>query len=304
MEQSSMTARISAFSRAFHYENNNEKIFADKLAKKLLSDGEYDQIAESMVKGISFFNPRFKGTEEEALRWIVDNQLSPTPIGRAAFAEKALENAVRIGAKQYLILAAGYDSFAYRRPQWASNIKVFEIDHPITAKDKRRRLETAGIELPNNLYFVDADFNEDNWIKALTACRYFDQNEISFCSILGLSYYLSKQSFHGLVHMIASVVPKGSSIVFDYQDENTFTDRAGERTKKQLMLAGEAKEKILSGYSYAEIENMLTHSAFLIYEHLSPVEITEQIFDQYNSVNKNNKITAFDNINYCLAVRQ
>ncbi len=304
MEQRSMTALISAFSRAFHNENNVEKVFADTIAKRLLGEEDYRQIAFNMSKGIGFFNPGFKGDEQEALRWIVDNQLSPTPIGRAAFTEKTLENAVTIGAKQYLIFAAGYDSFAYRQPDWASGIKIFEIDHPFTSKDKKQRLKAAGIELPDNLCFTEADFNNDDWINNLTACTDFNRCEISFCSLLGISYYLSKKSFDRLIKIIATIVPKGSSIVFDYQDEYTFTELAGERTKKQLMLAGSAKEQMLSGYSYDEIEKLLCECNFLIYEHLNPNEITKQFFGKYNSGNRDNKITAFDNVNYCLAVKQ
>ncbi len=99
-KQKSMTVLVSVFARAYHAENNTERIFNDSVAKQLLSEEEYNQIANSMSQGINYFNPSFKGDRQEALRWIVDNQLSPSPLGRSAFAEKALENAVRIGTKQ------------------------------------------------------------------------------------------------------------------------------------------------------------------------------------------------------------
>ena len=62
-----------------------------------------------------FVYPSLLGEDQlpdEALRWIVEHQLAPTPLARASFAETALENAVRLGARQYLILGAGYDTFA------------------------------------------------------------------------------------------------------------------------------------------------------------------------------------------------
>ncbi len=148
MEKQSMTALVSAFSRAYHSENNRHKIFDDSIARLLLSEEEYDQIGKSMSAGISFFNPGFEGKSGEALRFIVDNQLSPSPLGRAAFAEKALGNAVRIGARQYLIFAAGYDTFAYRQPKWAEKIQIFEIDHPLTADDKQNRRPRVRSLLP------------------------------------------------------------------------------------------------------------------------------------------------------------
>lgn len=103
MEQKSLTALISAFSRAYHALNNEVTIFNDSLARDLLTDEEFNQIAKNMSNGIGFFNPSFVGEPEQALRWVVDNQLSPSPLGRAAFAEKSLEWAVRTGTEQYLI---------------------------------------------------------------------------------------------------------------------------------------------------------------------------------------------------------
>ena len=77
MEQKSLTALISAFSRAYHALNNEVTIFNDSLARDLLTDEEFNQIAKNMSNGIGFFNPSFVGEPEQALRWVVDNQLSP-----------------------------------------------------------------------------------------------------------------------------------------------------------------------------------------------------------------------------------
>lgn len=304
MEQKSMTALVSAFSRAYHSVQNKEKVFDDYLAKDILSQNEYEQIASNMSKGINFFNPSFEGTQDEALRWIVDNQLSPSPLGRAAFAEKSLENAVRIGATQYLIFAAGFDTFAYRQPDWASKVQIFELDHPAMSADKQRRIQTIIAEKPTNLHFIPADFTEGAWEHNLIACPEFQQDQISFCSLLGISYYLSKQNFAKMISTISGIVPKGSSIVFDYPDEDNYTPKAGERAKKQAAMAGAANEKMLASYFYPELEKLLADSSFLIYEHLIPDEITEQYFKKYNESNSQHPITAFDNVNYCLAVKK
>lgn len=308
MVQKSMTALISAFSRAYHCvinsENNNEKVFDDYLAKDILTKEEYQEIADNMSRGISYFNPDFKGTQEEALRWIVDNQLSPSPLGRAAFAERALETAVRIGARQYLIFAAGYDSFAYRQPDWAKGIRIFELDQPVTGEDKQRRIQVLMPEKPSNLYYIPADFTEGGWDKRLMASPAFNKNRISFCSMLGISYYLSRQNFVQMLDTVSGLVPKGSSIVFDYPDEATYTPNAGARVKRQLAMAGAASESMLSAYSYEEMEKLLSQSNFLIYEHLTPAEITRQYFSKYNKANPEHAITAFDNVNYCLAVKE
>ncbi len=249
MEQKSMTALVCAFARAYHADNNKVKIFDDSVARLLLSNDEYTHICLSVAKGIGFLNPSFSGNEDEALRWIVDNQLSPSPLGRAAFAEKALETAVTIGARQYLIMGAGYDTFAYRQPHFGEKLQIFELDHPATAEDKQIRLHNAGIKIPKNIHFVEADFTEENWCKALMETTEFESGKISFCSILGLTYYLSKQAFERLTFTLSSFLSEGSSIIFDYPDESSLTDKAGERAKKQVMLAGAANEKMLASYS-------------------------------------------------------
>lgn len=99
-------------------------------------------------------------------------------------------------------------------------------------------------------------------------------------------------------------IPKGSSIIFDYPDEDTYTSKVRERTKKQIAKAGAANEKILASYSYSELEKLLANSNFLICEHLTPDEITEKYFRKYNQSNPEYSITAFDNVNYCLAVKK
>lgn len=304
MEQRSMTALISMFARWYHATYNDVKVFDDTCAGSFLSEAEKKAIAENMRKGIGFFNPTFQGSEDDALRWIVDNQLSPTPLGRAAFCEEHLQRAVRIGAKQYLILGAGYDSFAYRQPAWASGLHIFEIDHPATARDKMDRLVTASIRAPKNTLYVCGDFNDDLWHEALSGQQKFSRQAVSFCSMLGISYYLAKDRFEQLIQALSTIIPHGSSVVFDYPDQDSYTEKAGERAKKQAMLASGAKEAMLASYSYPETESMLSKYGFLIYEHLTPEIITKQYFDRYNTMNPTHAISAFDNVNYCLAVKQ
>lgn len=304
MEQRSMTALISTFARWFHSQYHGAKVFDDTKASVFLTADEKTAIAERMMKGIAFFNPTFKGTSEEALRWIVDNQLSPSPLGRAAFAEWHLQNAVRLGAKQYLIFAAGYDSFAYRQPEWATSIEIFEIDYPTTAQDKMERLQSAGILVSENVHYASVDFNQNNWAQALLSNVAFKKEVLSFCSLLGISYYLSAERFEQMIRILSEILPAKSSIVFDYPDQDTYTAKAGERTKKQTMLAAGANEAMHASYHYADMEKLLEKHGFLVYEHLEPREITKQWFSQYNRNNPEHIIMAFDNVNYCLAVKQ
>lgn len=90
--ESSITSLISAFSRAFHSQNDSPIIFDDFVAKELISQEEFTNISRNMIQGIQFFNKEiaetFHNKPEEILKWITQVQLSPTPLARAAYCEK------------------------------------------------------------------------------------------------------------------------------------------------------------------------------------------------------------------------
>ena len=150
---------------------------------------------------------------------------------------------------------------------------------------------------------MTADFTENYWQSIIIQNRMFNPNTISFCSLLGVVYYLSKQTFQNLLSSLSGILAKGSTIVFDYPDEDSYTPKAGVRAQKQAMLANVANESMLASYSYNDMEKLLFSNGFLIYEHLTPQDMTAQYFKKYNLVNPSHPIAAFDNVNYCLAVK-
>lgn len=300
MEQKISTSIVSAFARAYHSKNSSIKVFDDSIAYDLIGKEEYDLISENMSKGIQFFNPKFIGSDTEALRWIVDHQLAPTPLGRAAYCERMLENAVNTGASQYLILASGMDSFSYRQPDFAKALKIFELDLPLTHVDKQLRVKKAKLGEVNNLTRINVDFTKVDWGLTLAEHVNFSSTEISFCSLLGISYYLEFSDFERMISTISQLTSDGTTIVFDYPEENNPTDQS----IKQNLLAKEVGEKMIGNYTYSTIEKMLERNGFSIYEHLDPDQITHQIFNYYNFAHPDSPITAFHNVNYCLAVKK
>ena len=290
-----MTALVSCFARYYHYKNNKYKIFNDSISEKILNVDEINSISINMTNGIKFFNPKFVGTNEEALRWIVDNQLSPSVLGRSAFCEKSLFNAIKIGCEQYLIFASGYDTFAYRNN--IDSLNVFEIDKSYMIEDKIRRLKNSNINY-SNVNFIKCDFTSENWIKSIIESKYM-KNKISFSSLLGISYYLTQKEFSNMIKHISSIVCSGSSIVFDYP-----TYEESSETKINQKLASKANEEMKSKYTYKDLEKILEDNSFLIYEHLDYKEMTNNYFENYNILNPNNKIIAPKGVNYCLAVKK
>lgn len=297
MQTTSMTALVSAFVRAYHSTRDGGEVFDDPLARSLLTGEEYEGISSQMAGGVEFFQPGFRGTGEEALEFIVRRHLAPSPLGRAAFAEAALANAAALGAEQYLIFGAGYDTFAYRQPAWAEKLTIFEVDRPAALEEKRERLDRAGLTPPDNVCFVGADLAGADWGRALEEHPSFSRKKISFCSLLGLVYYLSSTEFSALLDTLRELLPRGSALAFDYP-------AAGDAPSRQALLAGAAGEAMRADYDPMALEKLLAGHGFLAYEHLTPAGITRRFFDGWNRAHPERPMEAQGGVNYCLAVRQ
>ena len=90
---------------------------------------------------------------------------------RSRYAEDCLADAFQCGTRQYVILGAGLDTFAYRQPGWARTLRIFEVDRPATQAWKRSRLNEAGIALPSNLAFAEVDFDRVSLTEGLSSAH-------------------------------------------------------------------------------------------------------------------------------------
>ena len=288
-----ITAKVSCFARAYHARNNTKHIFADTAAGLLLGE-EYDRIAQSMTQGIGFFLPGFKGTPEEGLRLIVDRQLSPSVLGRSAYCERMLENEARFGCRQIVVFASGYDTFAVRSGN--ASLSVYELDLPEVLTDKKQRLENAG--LTSRAIYVPCDLSDGSWKDQLINSGYRCDHK-SFSSLLGISYYLSKNEFKSLLTAWNSMTCEGSAICFDYQSREDCPETATNQA-----LAQGAGEQMKAQYDAKEMEALLEECGFLTYEHLDHAEMTDQYFSDYNQRNPGHSMKAPVGVCYILAVRE
>jgi methyltransferase (TIGR00027 family) len=133
---------------------------------------------------------------------------------RSRYTEDELGAAVKQGLRQYVILGAGLDTFAYRNPYQPDQLCVFEVDHPATQEWKRVRLEEAGIVIPGSVTFVPVDFETRALADGLGTAN-FDPNEPAFFSWLGVVQYLTKDAVLSTLRFIAGL-KKGTCVVFDY----------------------------------------------------------------------------------------
>ena len=287
MEQN-MTALVSLFARAYHQKNKDIKIFDDLLSTKLITEKEYEMIGLNMSQGISFFNPTFKGSKEEALKWIVDHQLSPSVLVRSAFCKEAIEEMKEKGCQQYLDFASGYDSFAY---YYQNQMHVFEIDKKEVIEDKRQRCKDVDIE---NIQFLSIDLSQENWINTLLQGDY-QEDQLSISSMLGLSYYLTKDEFKKMIKQLSKYLLKGSRLVFDYP-----SIQESKETKINEMLAKEADESMKAKYSFAELKEILNQCHLTIIQHENHQTVTEKYISNYNVYYKDDPIKAPEGVCYCV----
>ena len=135
---------------------------------------------------------------------------------RLRYAEERLDDAIDDGVDQYVILGAGFDTFALRRVDVTDRLHIFELDHPATQSAKRARLRRLGLVPPPNLAFVPVDFEVDALHAALAEAG-FDATRPAFFSWLGVTYYLTMGAIRETLDRIAAGAAPGSLLLLDYK---------------------------------------------------------------------------------------
>src|ERR1017187_1145531 len=137
-QTASKTALATAYIRAAHQLLDTQPLLlSDPVALRLLGPKAADTIRESLS--------RHQSPEGKALRAHV--------VLRSRFTEDRLEKAVARGVTRYILIGAGFDTFALRQPSWARALKIVELDHPATQSAKRDRIAKEGLLEPTNLVF-------------------------------------------------------------------------------------------------------------------------------------------------------
>jgi methyltransferase (TIGR00027 family) len=131
---------------------------------------------------------------------------------RSRYVEDKLAEAVQQGVRQYVVLGAGLDTFAYRNR--FPSLRVFEVDFPATQEWKKQMLARALIAVPAGLTFVPLDFEHHTLAEGLRDAG-FNIREPAFFGWLGVIPYLTQQAFRATLDAIGQL-PAGSGVGFDY----------------------------------------------------------------------------------------
>ena len=258
--RASSTAERAALLRAAHQLLDQPTILDDPVVQRLIGPEQQATLAAN--------RPEF---ERPVLR-----PLRASIAIRSRYAEDRLGDAVRRGVRQYVILGAGLDSFAYRNPHPAADLRIYEVDHPDTQARKRQRLGAAGIACPASLTFVPADFERQTLADAMQRGG-FDPCQPAFVSWLGVIVYLARDVVLGTLGYAASLAP-GSEIVFDYLPPPA---RLAERTRAAVAAlaqrAAAAGEPWVTYFEPGALAAELAQLGFAQVEDFGP----EAAFDRY-----------------------
>src|SRR6185312_12802094 len=141
-------------------------------------------------------------------------RLRASVVARARFIEDLIIEQSKQGITQYVILGAGLDTFAQRRPDIASTLQVYEIDQPNTQTWKQQRLIELGFGIPEWLHFVSVNFETSSWWEQLLKTE-FDITKQTVVSCTGVSLYLTKDAIISTLKQIATLAP-GSTLAMTF----------------------------------------------------------------------------------------
>ena len=258
--QPSSTAERAALLRAAHQLLDHPQILRDPIVLRLIGAEREGALRANL-----------QAFERPDLR-----RLRASMAVRSRFAEDNLDAAVRRGVRQYVILGAGLDTFAYRNPHPATVLRVYEVDHPDTQSGKLRRLREAGIDLPCSLTFVPVDFERQTLAEAMDGSG-LDGAQPVFVSWLGVTMYLTREAVMRTLAWVAALAA-GSEIVFEYMPAPHLLPEVSRAAVSALAeRAAAAGEPWRAFFDPAELHGALARLGFDPVEDFGP----EQAFERY-----------------------
>jgi methyltransferase (TIGR00027 family) len=199
-------------------------------------------------------------------------------VARARFIEDLVAERAGHGVAQYVLLGAGLDTFAERRPDVAARLRVFEVDQPATQAWKRRRLIELGYGIPDWLRLVPVDFEAGgSWWDALAAAG-FDPGRPAVVASTGVSMYLTKDANEATLRQLASLAP-GSAVAMTFLLPVELLD---ERDRPGLRIAENGARAsgtpFISFYAPGELVALALAAGFTDARHVPGAMLNERYF--------------------------
>jgi len=198
-------------------------------------------------------------------------------VARARFIEDLVIEQADHGVGQYVLLGAGLDTFAQRRPEIASRITVFEVDQAGPQAWKRQRLVELGFGIPEWLRLVPVDFETTSWWEGLLA-NGFGANIPAVVASLGVSMYLTREATAATLRQSAALAP-GSTLAMTFMRPVDLVDHEEQGMHRATDAAARASgTPFISYYAPDEILTMARDSGFKTARHVSAADYAQRYF--------------------------
>jgi methyltransferase (TIGR00027 family) len=198
-------------------------------------------------------------------------------VARARFIEDLVTEQADHGIGQYVLLGAGLDTFAQRRPEIASRIMVFEVDQPGPQAWKRQRLVELGFGVPEWLRLVPVDFETTSWWDGLLA-NGFDAKNPTVVASLGVSMYLTRQATAATLRQSAALAP-GSTLAMTFMQPLELVGPEEQAMHQATDAAARASgTPFISYYAPDEILAMARDAGFATARHVTAADYAQRYF--------------------------
>jgi methyltransferase (TIGR00027 family) len=199
-------------------------------------------------------------------------------VARARFIEDLVAGQAGHGVAQYVVLGAGLDTFAQRRPEIAARLRVFEVDQPGVQAWKRRRLVELGLGIPEWLRLVPVDFEAGaSWWERLAAAG-FDASRPAVVASAGVAMYLTTDAIAATLRQVATLAP-GSTLAMTFILPAELVDPQ-ERPQLQAVekSARASGTPFVSFFSPPEMLALAREAGFRQAQHVSAAALTQRYF--------------------------
>lgn len=198
-------------------------------------------------------------------------------IGGLRYAEDEVERCVEAGIDQYVILGAGFDTFALRRADLADRLQVFEVDFPDVQDLKRRRIEAADASPAQVPTFVPVDFETMKVSDALPAAG-FDPSRPSVWSWMNTIPYVSVEATEATLSDLRTMMAPGSRLTLSYQGDVPRTEAQKAYLARIGMGTKQGGEPWLSQWEPRAFERVLEDRGFRILDHATESDLNTRYY--------------------------
>ncbi|RFS18895.1 SAM-dependent methyltransferase [Chitinophaga silvatica] len=244
---SSRTAQYMALFRALETTRpKSSRLFTDHFAHNFLDN----QLKLHVY--LSKFIPGYRSMVEKIIRKRIPGALS-SGIARTRYIDDLLEKAILEGNQQVFILGAGFDTRCLRLP-FLKNIKVIEIDHPLTAAYKLERLSKRHI--PEKVFYHQIDFNKQS-LDQLSVINNFNFSLPTTIIWEGVTNYLTQEAIDNTFEFLKRFAP-GSTVLFTYVNQQLLDDPSSYFGGTKLLEdVSNIEEKWLTGFYPSQLASYL-----------------------------------------------